>query len=119
MAGISIYPDGDYGHDASWANANDRVMWERTFSVGNREQQEMATAMLTANPQTPEATIRANMTAPVISQRGMASQPTIDDVLNVGAQGYDQGHLYDRAPTDFSGTPAGMSSNSVPSLGGL
>ncbi len=118
MAGISVYPDGDYEHGATWVNATDRVMWQRTFSVGTAQQQEMAKAMITANPDTPAIEIRQNMTAPQVVQRGMKTSPGLDDVLAVGSQGYDTGHLYDRAPTDFSGTPAGMESNSVPSLGG-
>lgn len=118
MAGISVYPDGDYEHGATWVNANDRVMWQRTFSEGTDAMREMAQAMITANPDTPEAEIRANMTAQPVVQRGMKTSPTLDDVLSVGAQGYNPGHLYDRAPTDFSGTPAGMQSSSYPSLGG-
>lgn len=119
MAGISVYPDGDYSHGATWYNANDRVSWQRTFAQGNDQQREMAQAMIAANPDTPEAEIRMNMTAGPVVQRGMKTSMTIDDVLGVGAQGWNPGHLYDRAPTDFSGTPAGMESNSVPSLGGL
>lgn len=118
MAGISIYPDGDYEHGATWVNANDRVAWQRTFAQGTAEQQEMAKAMITANPGTPATEIRANMTAPFVTQRGMKTSMTLDDVLKVGAQGFDPGHLYDRAPTDFSGTPAGMEASSFPSLGG-
>lgn len=116
MAGISVYPDGDYEHGATWQNTNDRVAWQRTFSVGTDEQRELATAMITANPLTPEAEIRANMTAQQVAQRGMKVSPTIDDVLGVGPQGYDTGHQYDRAPTDFSGTPAGTMASSRPSL---
>lgn len=116
MAGISVYPDGDYEHGATWQNANDRVEWQRTFATGPGEAREMATAMITANPATSKDEIRANMTAQIITQRGMATQPTLDDVLGVGAQGYDPGHLYDRAPTDFSGSPAGTMASSRPSL---
>jgi hypothetical protein len=35
--------------------------------------------------------------------------PTLDDVLGAGPAGWNPGPLYDRAPTDFSGTPAGQS----------
>lgn len=115
---VAVYPDGDYSHGATWMNANDRVAWERSFQVGTDSTKRMAQAMLTANPETPADQIRANMTAPIVEQRGMKLEPTLSDVLNVGAQGYDPGHLYDRAPTDFSGTPAGRDGTSFPSLSG-
>ncbi len=114
--GISVFPDGDYEHGATWVNANDRVAWQRTFAQGTDAQRKQALAAITADPNTPESEIRANLTAGQVVQRGMKIEPTLNDVLGVGATGYDPGHLYDRAPTDFSGTPAGMQSSSLPSL---
>jgi hypothetical protein len=111
-----VFPDGDYSHGATWMNANDRVSWERSFQQGTDSTRRMAEAALTADPGTPARMIRAAMTAPVIEQHGMKVSPTIAEVLNVGPSGYDTGHLYDRAPTDFSGTPAGIESGPSSSL---
>jgi len=113
---VAVFADGDYGHGATFHDANDRVLWERTFATGTDGMRKMAAAAITASPDTPAAEIRANMTAPVISQRGMKTSPTLDDILNVGPAGFNPGHLYDRAPTDFSGTPAGRDGTSVPSM---
>lgn len=70
------------------------------------EQKLMAQAEMTASPATPEALIRAAMTAPPPADAGAARpQPTIESVLDGSA--LEPQRLYDRAPTDFSGTPAG------------
>ena len=102
---IPVFPDGQYSHPP-WNNANDRVEWERTFAVGTDAQKRMAVAMITASPDTPEAMIRLNMTMPPPPAPAPLSvtQMTLDDVLGTSAKA-DTGHMYDRAPTDFSGTP--------------
>lgn len=111
---VAIYPDGQYDH-ASWQNANDRVMYERTFAQGNREQQLVAQAMICANPETPNDEIRAKMTAQPVPEFGMEkNDPTLDDVLSGAA--FQTGHLYDQSPTDFSGSNASTEASSVPSL---
>jgi hypothetical protein len=112
----SLWPDGDYSHGATWMSASDRVSWERSFQQGTDSTRRMAEAALTADPSTPAELIRASMTAPIIVQRGMKTSPTLDDVLGVGPAGFSPGHLYDRAPTDFSGTPAGTDAGSPNSL---
>lgn len=112
MPVVPVFPDGMYDHSHAWQNANDRVAWERTWKTGTDGQRKMAQAALTADPAMPAEMIRANMTTPVTIQAGTKTSPTIDDVLNVGPSGYNPGHLYDRAPTDFSGTPAGMQGSS-------
>lgn len=109
-------PDGVYDHSSTWMNANDRVAWQRSFQVGTDQTKRMAAAMLMGDPDTPGDVIRAATTAPVIVQRGMKVSPTLDDILNTGPSGYDPGHLYDRAPTDFSGSPAGTESGPASSL---
>lgn len=114
MAGL--WPDGDYSHGGTWMNASDRVSWQRSFQVGTDQTRRMAEAALTADPATPADMIRAAMTAPIVVQRGMKTSPTIGEVLGVGPSGYDTGHSYDRAPTDFSGTPAGVESGPASSL---
>lgn len=120
MSGAALYPDGEYQHGSTWVNANDRVEWQRTFAVGDAAARKMALAMLTANPDTPADEIRNNLTAPYPSDRygDMKVSPTIDDVLGTGPAGWKSpgNHLYDRAPTDFSGSPAGQEASSLPSL---
>ena len=117
MAGISVYPDGDYQHGATWVNANDREMWQRTFSQGTDAMRKQALAAITADPNTPESEIRANLTAGQVSQSGMKTSPTLGRRAERGCYGYDPGHMYDRAPTDFSGTPAGLMPSSTPGPG--
>lgn len=92
----------------------------RTFSVGTDAQRRMAQAMITANPVTPNDEIRLKMaTYPDLGPPVQAvPQPTIDDVLGTGP-GVNSAHLYDRSPTDFSGTPAGTQSSSTPSISAL
>lgn len=114
---VAVYPDGQYDHGATWQNANDRVMWERTFTTGTDAMQKMSAAMLLAAPDTPAEVVREVMTRPAAAYSGLVKvSPTIDDVLNIGPSGPVPGHLYDRAPTDFSGTPAGRDGSSTPSL---
>lgn len=105
---IPVFPEGQYDHSHAWQNASDRASWERTWQTGSDGQRKMAQAALTADPSMPAEVIRANMTAPIVTQAGSKTTLTLDDVLNVGPQGFNPGHLYARAPTDFSGTPAGM-----------
>lgn len=101
-----VFPDGDYSKGATWMNANDRVSWERAFQQGTDSTRKMAEAALTADPGTSSDMIRASMTAPLPVDYGMVKvSPTLDDVLSTGPSGPVPGHLYDRAPTDFSGTP--------------
>lgn len=51
---------------------------------------------------------------PNVPQFGVTKQePTIDDVLGGN---YSSGNLYDSAPTDFSGTSAGMEATSRPGI---
>lgn len=112
---VAIYPDGDYRHGATYANANDREMYERTFAIGTDEQQRIAQAMITASPETSNDEIRAKMASlPPAAPSGLVKvSPTIDDVIQVSPAAP---HLNDRAPTDFSGTNAGRDGSSRASL---
>jgi hypothetical protein len=114
---MQVYPDGDYEHGATWVNTNDRVMWERTFAVGTDEQRRIAQAAITADPNTPGDEIRLKMTMPPppAMSAPVKVSPGLDDVLRVGAQP-DSAHLYDRSPTDFSGTRAVREGSSYPSI---
>jgi hypothetical protein len=114
---VAVFADGDYGPGATFRDANDRVLWERTFATGTDGMKKMAAAAILADPATPADEIRQATTPPLPAYSGLVkASPTIDDVLSVGPQGYSPGRLYDRAPTDFSGTPAGRDGTSVPSM---
>lgn len=110
--------DSIYDNTHTWANANDRVEFEHAFKQDPRQQRLMAQAEMTADPATPEDVIRVNMTAGLPVDAGPARpQATIESVLDGTA--LQPNRLYDRAPTDFSGTVAGMSGTSQPSLPGF
>jgi hypothetical protein len=113
--------DGQYDYTKPWyQNANDRVSYERAFQQGTREVQLQAQALMLASPLTPDGLIRDQMTATMETpQFGAVAQvaPTLDEVL--AGEWSNSGNLYDRAPTDFSGTAAGQESSSIPSLPGL
>lgn len=116
---VAVFADGQYDHSSTWANANDRVEWERSFATGSAATRKMASAMISANPVTPAEEIRAVMTAPPMPPpAGMKVSPTLDDVLSTGPMGYTPpgSHLYDSAPTDFTGTQGAREGSSIPSL---
>ncbi len=114
---VGLWPDGNYSHGATFVNASDRAAWESTFRMGTDGQRRMAVAMITANPNTSEDEIRAKLSSPPPPAPGPVSvtQMTLDDVLAVGAT-VNSAHLYDRSPSDFSGSPAGRDASSVPSI---
>lgn len=112
--------DGIYDRSHTWQNANDRVEWERSFTTGSGPTRAMASAMIAANPLTSADEIRAVMTAPPMpAPSGLVKvSPTLDDVLNTGPMGYTTpgSHLYDSAPTDFTGSQGAREGSSIPSL---
>lgn len=113
---IDLTANGQYDYTQPWwNNSTDRVAWERSFQQSERQQQLESSALMLSDPLTPNQVIRDTMvTRSVPPQYGvMTEPPTIDDVL---AGSYSSGSLYDRAPTDFSGTSAGVESTSIPSI---
>lgn len=119
MAGISLYPDGDYDPLNAWGSAtNDRAAWEATFRTGSGEQQRIAQSMITASMATPNDEIRAKLSVPPPpAPSGLRKvSPTLSDVLGAGPTAPPSPHLYDRTATDFSGTNAGRDGTSGPSL---
>jgi hypothetical protein len=111
------WPDGVYDRTKPWQSTQERVMQERAFQQGTREKQLEAVALICANVQTRNREIREQMTAPLETPQFGAykESPTIDDVM--AGRFSSIGTLGNRAPTDFSGTPAGQESSSIPSLG--
>ena len=108
--------DGAYDNTHPWDSMFNGMPLS-DFQQDPRQQRLMVQAIQTASPNTPEALIRDNMTAGTPADAGPARpQPTIQSVLDGSA--LQPNRLYDRAPTDFSGTPAGISASSVPSLPG-
>lgn len=107
--------DSIYDGTHTWQNANDRVEFEHAFKQDPRQQKLMAQAEATADPGYPEAMIREYMTAGAPADAGPARpQPTIESVLS--GEALQPNRLYDRAPTDFSGTPAGMEASTTPAI---
>lgn len=111
------FPDGIYDRTGPWwNNANDREMYDRAFGQDQRERKLEAMALICADVHTRNREIRSEMTAPLETPQfgAVKQEPTINDIL--AGRYTSSGNLYDRAPTDFSGTPAGSSSSSIPSL---
>lgn len=86
----------------TWQNAQDRVAFQRAFATGTLAERRMAQAALTANPLTPEAEIREQMTVPGVPSRyGYPDEAlTIDDVFGGGLPRPD---IDDKPPSDYSG----------------
>lgn len=104
----------DYTHPW-WFNANDRVAYERSFQIGEFEDRQVAQALLSGNPGIPNKAIRAknNNAAYVPPRFGYDdTQPTIDDILEVG----DLGHVEDAHTTDFSGRLSNTEASSRPGI---
>lgn len=106
--------DTQYDYTQPWSSVF-LAQSSDVFHQDPRQVKLMNQAVMTANPATPEDLIRANMTAGMPVDAGPARpQPTIESVLDGSA--LQPPRLYDRAPTDFSGTPAGMEASSSPAI---
>lgn len=111
----SITADARYDNTHPWDSFYNGVPLDDVLKQDPRQHQLMAQAVATANPGYPAEMIREYMTAgPPVDAGPARPQPTIETVLNGSA--LQASHLYDRAPTDFSGTPAGIEASSRPSL---
>lgn len=97
--------DARYDHTQPWSSMF--LPSSDVFRQDPRQVALMSQAIQTANPDMPEEVIRQSMTVGPPADVGPARpQPTIGSVLDGSA--LQPGHLYDRSPTDFSGTPAGV-----------
>lgn len=100
-------PDGILDHTHTWINENDRVSYERAFANGDLAAKRCAQAILSADPATPEAVITEQMTAPLYTPTKAPGVPvTIADIFGGRLPDPD---VYNNAPTDYSGGPAGYS----------
>jgi hypothetical protein len=103
--------DTDYDNTHPWDSMYNGMPSSDVYKQDPLQQRLMSQAAMTADMGTPADVIRVNMTAGLPADAGPARpEPTIDGVLS-GADLQTQ-HLYDRAPTDFSGTPAGIEASS-------
>jgi hypothetical protein len=100
-----------------WQNANDRVSYQREFFTGTYEQRLCAQALMTANPETPNEEISANLDNPYVPDRfGYDdNQITIHDILD-GPLAESRSHVADYHTTDFSGKVSGRDGSEVNSL---
>lgn len=91
-----------YDNTHTWQNAQDRVAFQRAFATGTLAERRMAQAALTANPLTPEAEIREQMTVASVPPRyGYRDEAlTIDDVFGAGIP---RPNIDDKPPSDYSG----------------
>jgi len=101
-------PDGRLDSTHAWQNENDREMYRRSFETGSAEDKRMAVALVCADPATPEALIRRQLTNAFVPPRlGYdRSEPDIDVVF---AQ---QPEVFPHSMMDFSNDPAGRDSSS-------
>ena len=105
--------DARYDHTQPWSSMF--LPSSDVFRQDPRQVALMSQAIQTANPDMPEDVIRMSMTAgPPVDVGPARPQPTIDSVLDGSA--LQPGHLYDRAPTDFSGSPASTDASSRNSI---
>lgn len=108
--------DTNYDNTHPWDSLYNGVPLNRVLNQDPRQQRLMQQAVMTANPAFPAEAIRENMTAPPPADAGPPRpQPTIEGFLDGSA--LQSTHLYDRAPTDFSGTPADIEASSRPAIG--
>lgn len=103
--------DTEYDNTHPWDSMFNGAQSSDVFRQDPRQVKLMSQAVMTADPNTPEDFIRENMTAGTPVDAGPARpQPTIEGILS-GAD-LQPNRLYDRPPTDFSGTPAGIEASS-------
>lgn len=109
---ISDVADTDYAPGAHpWDSLYNGLPSGDVFKQDARQQRLMTQAAQTASPALPEDVIRQSMTAGPPADAGPARpQPTIESVLDGSA--LQPAHLYDRAPTDFSDSPASVEASS-------
>lgn len=114
---ISDAADTRYDYTQPWSSKF-LGQSEDVFKQDGRQQKLMAQAELTASRATPGDLIREGMTAGLPADAGPARpQPGISSVLDGSA--LQPNHLYDRAPTDFSGTVAGIEASSRNSISAM
>lgn len=109
------FPETVYDNTHTWQNANDRVAYQRSFSLDPVEAAKCVQALTMADPSVPEEFIRESMTAPVVDSRlAQLHQPPITVLDCFGPN--PGGHLNDFAPTNFSGKQSQFEGTGVPSL---
>lgn len=110
------WQDGYYAYRAPyWNNASDRVAYERIFAQGSFEDRQIAQAMITQNPLTPNSEIAEKMTVHTVPPKFgyNDTEITINDVVQ---NDFTDDHLFDRHTTEFSDRRSGVESTTIPSL---
>lgn len=112
---IGDMADTVYDNSHPWDSLYNGINGGEVCKPDARQQKLMAQAQLTADRSTPDDFIRANMTSgPPVDFGPRRPEPTIGTVLS--GQALQPQHLYDRPPTDFSGTVAGIDASSRNSI---
>lgn len=106
------FPDGVYDYTHTWQNSTDRAAWEASIHQDPVTAAKISSALITADPATPDALIRDSMTALPTPQLAPSEPITVMECFgpNPGE------HARDFAPTNFSGGIGEFSGSSVPSM---
>ena len=94
-----------------WQNSTDRAAWERTLSQDPVTAAKISSALITADPSTPDELIRDSMTATPVLPLSPSEPITVMECF--GPNPGD--HAHDYAPSNFSGGVGEFSGSSVPS----
>jgi len=107
-------PDGQLDRTWNYQSENDRAEYIKAFQSSEAEQRMMAVALTCADPATPEAVIRAQLTNTTIPPRTGydLTVPGIDAVLAVTPEPVVHSIL------DFTSDQAALESTMQPSLEG-
>lgn len=105
-------PDGVYDRTHPWQNANDRVEWERTLGKDPVTAAKISSALIAADPATPDDLIRASTTALPVAPLSPNEPLQVMDCFGPNPGDY----THDYAPTNFSGGVGEYSGSSVPSM---
>ena len=106
----------DSGLTYAWANANDRVAYQRAFDAGNGEEKRKAQAMLVANPQTSNLEIQRNMNNPNIPSRFGYEDSKAMKIEQILGNEMEQNTMNMHAWNDFSGKDSSYSGTDLPSM---
>ncbi len=108
------FPDGVYDHSHTWQNANDRVAYQRSFTMDPVEAAKITSALELASPQTPDAVIQAQMTVSGVppTQGYDRSVLTVEDCFDPPPGE----HVNDYSPSNFSGRIGEFQGSGLPSL---
>jgi hypothetical protein len=108
-------PDTVYDNTHTWQNANDRVSFQRSFSLDPGEAAKSVAALTYADPAVPNEYIRETLTAPITAERDMVVDRTPPGAMEMFGPA-PGGHANDFGPTNFSGKQSPFSGTGTPAM---